>query len=153
MNYNDYPILSDEQYKLMQDKFNEQNYFDRKENSYSIYLNLKECTNSITFLYQKVNAQICEQLKIAKQSLEKATSNFEATFNLPNKQAAVKETNLFNLLKNLAKIQKKLANWLKFEQKEYFRQFILNLLEDVSNILFGLLNAVENSEIRLFKHF
>ena len=64
-----------------------------------------------------------------------------------------KEINLFNLLKNLAKIQKKLANWLKFEQKEYFRQFILNLLEDVSNILFILLNAIENSEIRLFKHF
>ena len=94
----------------MQNKFNEQNYFDRKENSYSIYLNLKECANSITFLYQKVNAQICEQLKIAKQSLEKATSNFEATFNLPNKQTVVKEINLFNLLKNLAKIQKKLGN-------------------------------------------
>lgn len=152
MDYNDFPILDDGQYKLLLDKFNEQSSFNRKENSFSIYLDLHQCANSIPLLFQQVNSQIAAQLQIAKQNLDAAISNFEATFNPPRQNIEIKESNLFNFLKNLAKIQKKLTNWLKFEQKEYFKQFILNLLENISTILTNILSNLESANLRIFKH-
>ena len=106
MEYNDFPILDDSQYKLMQDKFNEQFAFDREETCFSVFLDLKNCCNSIPLLRSQLNAETSKQL----------------------------------------------ANWLKFEQKEYFKQFILNLLEDISFCLYILLNSLENANLRLFKH-
>lgn len=152
MEYNDFPILDDAQYKLMQDKFNEQFAFDRKETCFSVFLDLKNCSNSIPLLHSQLNAEISKQLNETKQKLDKAISNFEATFNLSAPKIEIRETNLFNFLKNLVKIQKKLANWLKFEQKEYFKQFIVNLLENISSCLYSLLNSLENANLRLFKH-
>ena len=152
MEYNDFPILDDARYKLMQDKFNEQFAFDRKENVFLIYLELSQCANSIPLLFPQVNTQICEQLKLAKQNLDKLISNFEATFNLPQQTKEIRQTTLFNLLKNMANVQKKLIKWLRQEQKEYFKQFALNSIEEISNNLLNLLNAVDAANLKLFKY-
>ena len=152
MEYNDFPILDDAKYKLMQDKFNEQFAFNRKENVFLIYLELNQCVNSIPLLFSQVNSQICEQLKLAKQNLDKLISNFEATFNLPQQTKEIRQTTLFNLLKNIAKIEKNLINWLRQEQKEYFKQFALNAIEEIFNNLTNLLNAVDAANLKLFKY-
>ena len=152
MNYNDFPVLNDEQYRQLQDKYNEQTDFDRNECCYSIYSELTACANSITLLFPQLNPQLIATLQEAKIKIEKSISNFEAVFNLSPKQIEIKEINLFNFLKNLTKIQKKLIKWLKNEQKEYFKQFILNLLENISSMLFDLLSAVESANLRIFKH-
>ena len=52
MDYNDFPILTDEQYERMKNKFNfflEKN-FDRKQTTFKIYSILTECKNSLPFL-------------------------------------------------------------------------------------------------------
>ena len=152
MEYNDFPILDDARYKLMQDKFNEQFAFDRKENVFLIYLELNQCSDAIPLLFSQVNAQICEQLKLAKQNLDKLISNFEATFNLTRQTKEIRQTTLFNLLKNMAKVEQKLINWLQKEQKEYFKQFVLKSIEEIVNNLINLLDTVDSANLKIFKY-
>ena len=152
MEYNDFPILDDARYKLMQDKFNEQFAFDRKENVFLIYLELNRCSDEIPLLFSQVNTQICEQLKLAKQNLDKLISNFEATFNLTRQTKEIRQTTLFNLLKNMAKVEKNLINWLQQEQKEYFKQFVLKSIEEIANNLINLLDAVDSANLKIFKY-
>lgn len=152
MEYNDFPILDDARYKLMQDKFNEQFAFDRKENVFLIYSNLCECNLACISLYNKLNKSICDCLKQNRPKLELAISNLEATFNLHINKTEIKEINLFAFLIKLTNILKHINFWQQKEQKEYFRHFALQLSADLTEVLFNILSTLEKSNIQLFKY-
>ena len=153
MDYDDFPILTDEQYRQMQNKFNFflEKDFDRKQNVFQIYSFLNECKNLIPFLTEKVNSKIMESLNLALSKLNKTISNFEATFNFSNQKIEINEPNLFAFLKKLCLTQKLFVFWLKNEQKEYFKQFALNAAADLIELQFNILSALEQSKIDLFK--
>ena len=153
MDYNDFPILTDEQYKQMQNKFNfflEKN-FDRKQTTFKIYSILTECKNSLPFINEKVNLHIKESLNFALNKLNKMASNFEATFNFSSQKIEVNATNLFSFLKKLSNLLKIFIFWLNNEQKEYFKQFSINAAAELTEVLFNILSALENSKIDLYK--
>ena len=153
MDYDDFPILTDEQYRQMQNKFNFflEKDFDRKQNVFQIYSFLNECKNLIPFLTEKVNSKIMESLNLALSKLNKTISNFEATFNFSNQKIENNEPKLFAFLKKLCLTQKLFVFWLKNEQKEYFKQFALNAAADLIELQFNILSALEQSKIDLFK--
>ncbi len=152
MEYNDFPILDDARYKLMQDKFNEQFAFDRKQNVFFIYSNLCECNLACPLLYNKLNKTLCDCLKQSKPKVELAISNLEATFNLHQNKTEIKEMNLFAFLTKLTNILKQINFWQQKEQKEYFRHFALQLSADLTEVLFDILSALQNCNIQLFKY-
>ena len=151
MQYNDFPILNDEEYKFLQNKFCENISFDREEKTFLIFSNLNDLLNSATLLIAKSNKIVRESLINAKQKLEKLVENFNSTFNFKINKTEIKEKNLFNFLKNMVNLQKNLIFWHKFEQKEYFIQFSLNTLLDVNEILLTLTTALENSNITTYR--
>ena len=152
MEYNDFPILDNSQYKLMQDKFNEQFSFDRKETVFIIYSSLTECNFTCTLLYAKLNKTICESLKQSNEKLELAISNLEATFNLHLNKTEVKEMSIFGFLCKLTNCLKQINLWQQKEQKEYFKHFALQLSADLTAVLSNILSAIEKSNIQLYKY-
>lgn len=151
MIYNDFPILNDEQYKIMQDKFNEHSSFNRKEIVYAIYNKLIICNTSCVFLSEKVNKHIRESLNNCKCEFEKTISNLEATFNLKNNKNELKELNFFKFLKILVEITKNLTFWHEKEEKEYFKKFSLNISISLINLILDLTSALEKSNITMYK--
>ena len=151
MEYNDFPILNDEEYKFLENKFSENISFNRDENIFYIFSDLSILFNATPLLIAKSNSFIREGLEMAKSELEKLVENFNSTFNLKINKNEIKEKNLFNFLKMLANLQKKLIFWHKFEQKEYFKQFSLNTINSVNEILLSLTTALENSNIQLYR--
>ncbi len=151
MEYNDYPILNDEEYKFLENKFNENISFNRDENIYYIFNDLLTLQNATPLLVAKSNQVLRQGLQMAEGELKKLVENFNSTFNFKINKNEIKEKNLFNFLKMLANLQKKLIFWHKFEQKEYFKQFSLNSLNTVNEILLGLVTALENSNIQLYR--
>lgn len=152
MEYNDFPILDDAQYKLMRDEFGKNFDFDRKACVFEIYLALLECNNACPLLLGKVNKEICAGLTACKQELERALSNLEATFNLHTSNDALKEINLFAFLVRLNKALKQINVWQQKEQKEYFRHFAVQLSSNVISALSHILSALEKCNIQLFKY-
>ena len=151
MEYNDFPILNEEEYKFLQNKFSEKVSFNREEKIVSIFSNLLDLFNSSPMLIAQSNQILKENLIFAKNEFEKLIENFNSTFNLKINKNEIKEKNIFNFLKTTINLQKNLINWHKFEQKEYFKQFSLNTLIAVNEILFHLISAIENSNVTLYK--
>ena len=149
MEYNDFPILNDEEYKFLENKFKENVSFNREEKTFFIFNNLLALFNCCPMLIVKSNRNIKESLLKAKTEIEKLIENFNSTFNFKINKNEIKEINLFKFLKILANIQKNLIIWIKFEQKEYFKQFSINSLNCITEIVLDLAKALENSEIRL----
>ena len=151
MEYNDFPILNEEEYKFLQNKFSENVSFNREEKIVSIFSNLLDLFNSSPMLIAQSNQILKENLIFAKNEFEKLIENFNSTFNLKINKNEIKEKNIFNFLKTTINLQKNLINWHKFEQKEYFKQFSFNTLIAVNEILFHLISAIENSNVTLYK--
>lgn len=152
MNYNDYPILEEEQYKFLQEKFSESFAFDRKESTFLIYSALQECANACPQLYPKVNKALADCLKQCKGELDKAISNLEATFNLHTNNTEIKETNLFGFLTKISKTLLQINLWQQKEQKEYFKLFALQLSNGLINAMHQILLSLQTCNIQLYKH-
>ncbi len=151
MIYDDFPLLNDEQYELIKNKFIAEKNFNRNELAFYVYSDLLTCYNACPLLIVKLNKQIKESLNNCKSELAKIIENFEAVFNYKKDKIEIKEINLFNFLKKLANLQKNLINWQKFEQKEYYNQLIVNLLMQINEMLINLISALENSNVPLFR--
>lgn len=152
MEYNDFPILDDAQYKLMRDEFGKNFDFDRKACAFEIYLVISECNRACPLLFGKVNKEICAGLTACKQELKHAISNLEATFNLHASNEAIKDINLFAFLSRLTKALKQINLWQQKEQKEYFRHFAVQLSANVIAALNSVLLPMEKSNIQMFKY-
>ena len=151
MNYNDYPILDDEQYDFLKNKYLQQKNFNRDEAAFYIYSDLLTCHNACPMLITKLNKFLRASLNECQAKLKELIENFEATFNYKKNKIEIKEINLFNFLKKLVNLQKNLINWQKLEQKEYFIQLINNFLKEINEMLISTLSALENSNVPLFR--
>ncbi len=151
MNYNDFPILNENEYKFLENKYNNKKYFNREENIYIIFSMLNDCINAAPFLLLEVNAPIKDCLIDVKAQLEKINENLTAIFNFKENKKEIKKINLFNFLKNIAILQKNIINWHKNEQKEYFKQFSYGLIETLNDIFLRLTTQLEIANFRLFK--
>lgn len=150
MEYNDYPILTDEQYKLLNEQFLATPN-TRKENVFKIFCAIAELINATPILQTKVNLNIFNSLAFAEKEMQKCLSNLKANFNLELNKKEVADINIFVFLKKLAKIMQNLILWQQTEQKEYYKQFALSLNCCLNNVNLNLISALASSNINLHK--
>ncbi len=152
MDYNDFPILTDEQYNFLQTKFeNFSSPFNRKETVLKFFNELIECKMSLPFIKEQTNYIIKKSLNAALKKFESIISNLNATFNFSINTSATKEINIFCLLKKISNLIKINVFWANLEQKEYFKHYSLKILNELSIILYDILSALQNSQINIFK--
>ncbi len=152
MNYNDFPILDDSTYNLMMNEYNNSLPFDRNTAINKLYLELDECKNFCFGLTNRVNKKIQLAVESAKTEIEKILENFHATFSIHvNSQKEIKEFNLFTFIKKLISSISNMHHWANNEQKTYFKTLAGNNIITLINILMQIIEALENSNLHLFK--
>lgn len=153
MNYNDFPILSNEQYDLLQ-----QNYSNYKtdRNTYInrilaglheckfTCLNIKDCNKNITLSISNTLSTI-DLIINNLSNLTNAPVSYENTVKISN-------FNVFKFLGKLLNCLNLFHNWQNDESKDYFKNLANTYFLDLSKCLSNIISALEQSNVRLYKY-
>ena len=150
MNYNDYPILDENAYEFIKEKYSKLMPFNRDELTTKLLNKLEECKsiclglNNINFKLKKVVADCYNNLSSFSGSLQ----------NLFNKtiKCEIKEFNIFSLLLNLVECSIITNQWYNHEEKEYYKNLANNLLQQLQSNTKTILETLLYSNVFTFKH-
>ena len=152
MNYNDFPILNDDKYKMIQAEYEKFLPFNRKNIITKIYLLLEECRHLCFGLNKRFNTHIDFAINDTKHELERVMDNFHSIFNIkPDYKKEIAEFNLFHFLKKLINCIKEILAWNSKEDKEYYKKFSDSTLNILLTCISNLIQSLENSNIHIFK--
>lgn len=152
MNYDDFPILNEQNYNLINEQYNFQQPFERHNCIVKIYLSLNEIKY---FFYElnNINFKIKSVLLNCKQNIQKLQDNLTATFTInTDTQKTIKSSNLFSLINKITLTSKLYKQWIENEEKEYYKKLALNSLEILLNSTSEILSVLEKSNVILFKY-
>lgn len=155
MNYNDFPILNDDTYNYLKNKYSELNSeqtFDRVTSINKICFYLNECTGSCKSLKNKLNVKLSNSIEFASDEINKIISSLNETFNINLNSNIIKEFNLFTFLKYLTYAIELFINWSYKEEKEYYKKVCNNCLNSLIECVKKIMEALENSNISLYKY-
>lgn len=153
MNYNDFPILSNEEYNLMNQHFNNEHTTDRKTQVDKIFSLLDSAYNICVGLSNKHNFKITKSITTFSQTILKVKNNFTATFNLnTNSNKTVFNYTIFKLLDKIFDIIHELNIWISFEEKTYYKTLAQKSLKEIIIESKQILLSLNNSNVLFFKH-
>ncbi len=151
MNYDDFPILKNEDYQILNEQFNIVQ-FDRKSTLKNLCSELSVCSNSCLSLYSLHNSKTQKALKETHICLEKIFGNLTSFFNISHKNDTILNLNLFSFLKKISSLINGFLNWAKLEHKEYYKSLAFKSAEEICNHLKIIFSSLEESNILTFKH-
>jgi len=153
MNYNDYPILKNEEYNILKQHFSTSQQLDRKTILIKICNEIISCKNICLTLENLYNSKIKKSVENTFIILTKLYDNFSSTFNINLKSNnSTQSFNVFKLIKKLTNLISLLIIWQQQENKEYYKIFSKNSIFDIIKTLEEIFNSLENSNIYFFKH-
>ena len=153
MNYNDFPILSNEEYQLLNSHFSTSNISSRKDILFKILNEISNCKNLCFNIEQKQNFKLKTSLEFSFNTLTKLENNLSTSFNLKTTSSqSYKSVNIFSFTKKITKLSTLVSSWHSTEQKEYFKAIAHKTLIDLLSILENIFTALETSNVLLFKH-
>ena len=152
--YNDFPILSNNEYEKLKEQYNSANNFSRIQPLNQICSLIHDCNNSFQLnCNQKINNKIKSELTESNSTLIKILENLKTTFTVElNNTKSITSFNLFSYLKKLMTCIRLLNNWLKYEKKEFYKSIIISTRSDIENIILNLFTQLEKINIYFFKY-
>jgi len=149
MEYNDFPILSNEDYlNLNNFYFQNSSFEDREFYINKISLKIFSCLN-ISLNNSELPKEIQTEIKISQTKLNTVLENLN--IKAPDSYS-VKSFNLLTFILNLIDILSVLNSWTKTETKEYYKNLIISntniILETLNNIFLKL----NKFKIKIFKY-
>lgn len=145
MTYNDYPILNDDEYYILQTEYNS-NSFNRNENVYKIFLDLQKCLVLFYSTERNFNSIINQSLIQSKEIIQKILDNLTTLFNFKTSNTNFNSNqNIFTLVKQMINCSKQFVSWFQGDQKEYYKKFAHNCAIDLLYAVNVILNAMEQS--------
>ena len=153
MNYNDFPILSNDEYNLLNEHFNINQPKDKPTVLNNLLEKLNICFSFCIGLTNKYNVKINIAINNTKNQIEKIKNNLTATFNLTStKNNSVLNSNIFILLNTIIEAVHETIIWTTIENKEYYKTLAQKNLNDLISCVKEILLALEKSNILFFKH-
>lgn len=153
MNYNDFPILSNDDYKLMEEHFENKPKENRLFYLSEVLSILNIAYNTCIGLSKVYNQNIRKEISKTKNTVEKIKNNLSSIFNNNHTQQNwINKTNIFNLLNILIEACKQLNEWAKMEEKAYYKTVLFNSINDIYLNILNILKSLEKSTIHFYKH-
>lgn len=153
MNYNDFPILNDDNYRMIQSEYEKFLPFNRKSQIDKLYFTLEECRHLCFGLDKKYNKLISTAILKTKTEIEKIMDNLHATFNLNIEyRKEINEFNLFTFIKKIINSISEFKEWYTKEEKEYYKKISSNSMSSLLSCLNDLITSLENSNLHIFKY-
>lgn len=146
MMYNDNPILTEYEYKLLQEQYNNTLFSDRKSSIVKICSILNDCKSSCQFLSKQVNPQIRFEILNAYSELSTILENLQH-----NSETQSKELSLFTFLTKISNAMEEFLLWQKHEDKEYYKNLVHSNLTSLNKIQTKILSSISKSNIKIFK--
>lgn len=153
MNYNDFPILNNDEYNLINNHYLNKTIFDRKKLLSQINNEIINCINLSFNIQANFNLKIRKSIENMHKNLVKIQTNLTTTFNLDivfNQNFS--NFNLFSFINRILNIINQLTNLILNEQKEYYKKLINKNIEDLICALKEIFLALDNSNLLFFKH-
>ena len=151
MNYDDFPILNDEAYDFLKDKFNEAGEFNRNVNVNKLFAGVVSCRSQILGAKEDENKEIKIALKFVENELNKIEQNLEENFNIYAEKKQVKTLNVFSLLKDLVAATRLVSEWCRMEKKEYLKNLAHITLNSLLNCGEEIVSAINKCNIKIFR--
>lgn len=152
MEYNDFPILNNNEYKIINEHLLQSSHFCRSSLTLNICNNLSYCISLCDSNRIQLNHNIKNVLFQTKQTMQKILENIKETFNIKLTNSQYYNFNLFTLLKKLSNTSTLFCNWIDNEQKTFYKTFAHKNNIEILKCIEKLLEALENSNIYFFKH-
>ncbi|MBE5741101.1 MAG: hypothetical protein E7351_01020 [Clostridiales bacterium] len=153
MEYNDFPILNNEEYRIINEQYSISQTQDRKSLLYKITHLLRDCKNMCSTLDRKLNQKIVTAISTAKKEIDKISDNLSSYF--PQKtenQSTITSFNLFTFLSKVNSLSSLFHIWENSDSKDYYKTMASKSLKDLLKISQNILSALENSTVYLFKY-
>lgn len=152
MNYNDYSILSDNEYLKIAEQYKNQNQTTPNCSLEKAFELIETCKNSLQMSNNFKNYKIKNELKNHYQTLYRLSNNLKLTFSLKtNNNKVFTDFNIFTYISNLIIIQNNLNNWLKLENNSKYGILIINIKNEINNLIISILDILSKSNIIFFK--
>jgi len=146
--YNDFPILSSNDYQAIQEQYENVLFSDRKTCLSKICLLLAECKSSCQFILKQVNNLIEPAIVHASKEISTILENLQ--YDSSNSQA--KNLDLFAFLTKISHTIEEFLLWQEHENKEYYKTLIFSNLTSLSKIQTKILSAISKSNVKIFKY-
>ena len=152
MEYNDFQILSEQAYQTIREKFSHVKP-DRKTNSSKLYFELADCLQICCNLTHDYNFKILTEISSLKKLIVDTMENLRANFNFSNIPSHSNiNSNIFRLLLKIQNCLNICYSWQKNEEKEYYKNLINSIFEQLIKINSHLILSLETSNIKFFKY-
>ncbi len=153
MMYEDFKILNDDQYNLISEQLQNQKICSQAEIANKLFLTLDQCKSFCFGLNNQVNKRIQNALLYARNQLDKLINNVNISFNIDaHSMQIVTDLNIFAFAKKLIEAVQTVEELLHQPNSEKFSHFSLPTISTLLDIINQLFDALENSNIHLFKH-
>ena len=153
MEFNDFPILTNDEYDKMRNE-----YINKQINNHELlYIEicnkLFECKSICIGLNKFVNKTIRLAVEKSKNEIDELYSDLSFSFKIKNQSCKeIKNFDVFSLLKNLVLIINSIQNHKRLN-KDYLKDSLLFSIESkITIILKNIIQSLCESNIYMFKH-
>ena len=141
--YNDFPIMRDDEYKLLNEHYGALSKWERQPQIESIQSLMLTGLN-FCYNHNPKQPQIKSMLQNAKNCYQKISDNLASLFYTSCKtQSVTPSTSTISLAKTTVQAIREFQNWTSNEQKEYYKLFALNSEKELTKILFDIISILE----------
>lgn len=152
MDYNDFQILNDEEYKIIEEQYNnfrpQADHQIVAKNTIALLNNLKVLSSQASAYYNK---KISNELISALPILEKTISNLQYNFHPTKAETTSNPCNIFNILKLYNQTTLNLFVLFQATDKQSLRKILSADIYSLVNAFNKILIQMENSNITFYR--
>ena len=152
MKYEDFPILSTEQYHILNTHYNKNETPNRNSIVSKICLQIQD-TISLFSDSNNYNFKIQTTISESKQTLLKILDNLSSLFNTQTtKTESISTANIFVFMTQLTNILTDFNQWVSIEEKLFYKKTATKNSQEILFCLNEITKACNESFISFYKH-
>jgi len=152
MNYEDFPILDDNTYKIMREQYNT-NKLDKHEIIAYIFSKLNQLELCEIANINKLNKPLILALENSKNVIKNILDDFIKLFNLNKHQTnTIRTINIFSYINLINSIMQDLKKLYPILEKQFYKNFTNQTIDNLLNSNTIIFSALEHSNIYFFKY-
>lgn len=155
-NYNDFPLLGQDEYFLLANEYDKTiQTYDRKSQLALIINSLESSLHSCMSADKNINYKIRQAIENTLNEISRILDNLYSSFNISNDISSRKNIITFNIFSLLKQINQSTIHFQYFyenEEKIYYKKIASNSIQTLLNCSDIIIDKLEKCNIQIFKH-